>query len=141
MISVDLLTQEFFHGVFAVPFAYLLWKRTGSWKRSLLVVILTYAIDLDHLLDYFLYYGATFNIFDFLSANYFKISQKAIVPLHAWEWGIILTIFARTRGWKSVFTIFLFSLLPHLIYDTITVKSLAFYSIIYRVEKNFINLN
>lgn len=137
----NLFIQELIHGVFALPFAYLLWMKTGSLKKALLVEVFTYLIDLDHLWDYFAFYGAKFNLIDFLNAEYFKITHRAFVPLHAWEWGLILTGIALVRGWKSVSTLMLFSLLPHLIYDSITVGSITFYSIIYRISKNFVNLN
>ena len=141
MISESLLIQEIFHGVFALPFAYILWKKTTSWKKGFLVIVLSYLIDLDHLLDYFSYYGLTFSLTRFLSADYFVATKRAFVLLHAWEWAGLLSIFSWKRGWKSIFTLILFAMLPHLIYDTITVRSFEFYSIIYRVGKGFTNLN
>ena len=140
-MSSKLLIQEIFHGVFALPLAYLIWVKTKSFKKAILVILLTYLIDIDHFLDYFLYYGMKININDFLSASYFEITKRAIVPFHAWEWALILAILAYKKGWASFFTILLFSLLPHLIYDSITVGSAIFYSIIYRADKGFVNLN
>jgi len=140
-ISKDLLIQEIFHGIFAIPFAYLLWKKTKSSKSALSVIALSYAIDLDHLVDYFAYYGVTFNLSEFLSGIYFELTRRAYVPFHAWEWVIALAFLSYKKGWKSVFTLILFALLPHLIYDSITVGSIVFYSIIYRASSGFINLN
>lgn len=140
-VSADLLIQEFFHGVFALPFAYIIWKKTKSLKRGLVVILLTYAMDLDHFLDYFLFYGARFNLFEFLSAEYFLITKRAIVPLHGWEWLAVLSLLAYKRGWKSVFTILSFAMAPHLIYDSIVVGSFSFYSFFYRSFKGFVNLN
>lgn len=134
------MIQEFFHGVFALPFAYLIWKKTKDWRYFFLVIFFAYAIDVDHLFDYFLYYGFHFNLFEFLSAKYFESSGHAFVPLHAWEWVIILGIIAKNKGWKSIYAIVCLGFTAHLIFDAISIESIAFYSIIYRALSGFTNL-
>ncbi|KKQ38105.1 MAG: hypothetical protein US53_C0001G0010 [Candidatus Woesebacteria bacterium GW2011_GWA1_37_7] len=140
-ISPNFILQEMIHGIFAIPFAYIIFIKTRSLKSALFVILLTYLLDLDHLLDYFLYFGFKFNVFDFISASYFLNTKRAIVPFHAWEWTLLLFPLSYRKGWRSVFTILLFALIPHLIYDSLVVGSFVFYSIIYRGLKGFVNIN
>ena len=137
VIPGDLFIQEIFHGVIAMPFAYLIYKKTKSLKHFLLVILFAYAIDVDHLIDYFLYFGLRFNLADFLSGVYFEVTNRAVVPFHAWEWLALLGLVAYKRGWKSLFTVLALSLLAHLIFDSITVGSALFYSIMYRWFNGF----
>ncbi|MBU0570210.1 hypothetical protein KKB40_05560 [Patescibacteria group bacterium] len=101
---------------------------------TFLVAIL---IDVDHLVDYFAFYGFKFNLADFLRGKYFEVTQRAYVPFHAWEWVILLGMIAKNRGWKSYVTAVFFGLIPHLIYDSITQSSVSFYFIIARYLNNF----
>lgn len=133
-----LLFQEIIHGVFALPFAVLLWKKTKSYKKVLALFLVTYLMDLDHLVDYFSYYGFEFNVSEFLGAEYFKMSKRAFTPLHAWEWIVILGVISYKKGWNSIFTIFFLAMLPHVIWDSIVVGSVFKYSIIYRFLVGFV---
>ena len=139
-ISLNLLIQEIVHGIFALPFAYLLYKKTGLIDRFGLVIFFTYILDLDHLVDYFSYYGSKFNLYKFLSGTCFAQSKRAYVFLHAWEWLIILGILSYKSGWYSLATIITFAMIPHIIFDSLVVKSFVFYSIIYRSIKKFTDL-
>lgn len=141
IISEQLLIHEIIHGLFASLFGFLLWKKTKSWKRGLLVVLLAYVQDIDHLVDYFLFYGLHISIPKFFLADYFQITKRAVVPYHAWEWLAILGFLGYKRGWKSNFTLLFMALLPHLIIDSLNVGSFTFYSITYRIIKGFRNLN
>lgn len=132
VFSSGLLLHEVLHGLVALPFAYLLWKKTGSKKLVVLLFVVTYLVDLDHLVDYFSFYGFSFNLSDFLASKHFEITQRAYVPFHAWEWIVLLGIMAKSRGWKSYLTALVLGLLAHFIYDAITQRSFLFYSIAYR---------
>jgi hypothetical protein len=134
----NLIIYELFHGLVALPFAYLIYKKTKSIKYAFFVMLFTYLIDLDHLIDYFSYYGYSFNLYNFSNVDYFTYSGKAYVVFHAWEWVAAFGLLAYLRKrWNSIFTIITFALLPHLIVDTLTLKSVLIYSIIYRIITNF----
>jgi len=133
----DFLIQEIFHGVIAIPFAYLLYKKTKSKNKFFMVILSTYLIDLDHLFDYFLYFGSRFNLNLFLSGIYFEKAKKAFVPFHAWEWLLILWFLARKKGWESFYAVVTLGLLAHLIFDSVTIGKPLFYFIIYRYMKDF----
>jgi hypothetical protein len=133
----ELFFDEVLHGLVALPFAVYLWKKTKSAKLITILFAVTYLIDLDHLVDYFLYYGFEMKLENFFNASYFEATRLAIVPLHAWEYLLPLTYLARKKGIKSYYGPILLGAIPHLIMDTITVKNLAFYSIIYRLALGF----
>lgn len=138
LATKTLLIQEIFHGVFAIPFALYMWKKTGSWKYTLAVILLTYMIDFDHLIDYFYYYGFNhFNLLEFLTGVYFNYAHKSFILLHAWEWVIALAYLTKRYGLKTIFGVMLLSLIPHLIFDSITLRSVVPYSITYRILHGF----
>jgi len=133
----DLIVQEIIHGLFALPFALIIWYKTRSVKNVFLLFVVTFLIDLDHLVDYFSFYGFSLHINEVLTGEFYAEMRRTYVPLHAWEWAIILGVIAKIRGWKSYYTAILFGLLPHLIFDSIIVGSFLFYSIIFRALVGF----
>lgn len=130
----NLFAHELLHGIIAFPFAFLYWKKTKDHKGAFVIMFIAYFIDLDHFIDYFSYYGFNFNLFKFLGGEHFEVTQRAIVPLHAWEWVIVLSLISLKRGWKSLSTILLMGIIPHLILDSINQNHFLFYSIIYRAS-------
>lgn len=132
-----LIAHEILHGLVALPFMVIVWNKTKSYLCVLIVVLTAYFLDLDHLIDYFIFYGFQFSLSGFLSSKYFGLSNRAYVFFHAWEWFFILSLVSLKSGWKSYFTAFSLGLLSHLILDAINVKSFVFYSIIYRASHYF----
>lgn len=136
LVKFNLLFHEFMHGIVAVPFVYLIWKKTKSKKRVVLTILTTFLIDLDHLFDYFLYYGleSNFNWSYFIQGKHFEATQVAYMPLHGWEWVILLAVLTKVKGWDSVYAAIFSGLLPHLIFDSFIQNHILFYSIIYRAS-------
>lgn len=133
----SLFTHELLHGVFAAPLAYLIWRKTQSKKLVILVFLSAYLIDLDHLVDYFLYYGLIISPEKFFNGEHFDATQKAYVPLHGWEFLLPLVALSKLKGWNSVYTAILFGAVSHYVLDALTQGSFLFYSIIYRSLYNF----
>lgn len=131
-----LLAHEVVHGIIALPFALLMYAKTRSIKLGLSVVFVTYFLDMDHLIDFLLNVDLKFSLRDFLTLDYFS-SGYARVFFHAWEWVILCGLVAYKRSWRSIFTVLCLGILPHLIYDSITINSLVKYSIIYRISRGF----
>lgn len=132
-----LLINELGHALVALPAVFILWKKTHSVKHSLLPFFVAYILDIDHLIDYWGYYGFGFDPLKFVMLNYFKGPGRGLVIFHAWEWVIILAYISYKRGWKSFITAFTLGLLMHIIWDSITVGSVLFYSIIYKYHTGF----
>lgn len=137
LVDQNLLFHEFMHGVFAIPFALLLWGTTGSVLAVLTVFVVAYLIDLDHLVDYWHFYGFKLDFSNFFSGKYFDKKKVAYIPFHAWEWPLILGLIVLIGGcsWDSCYVAVLFGLLSHYILDSINVNSFLFYSIVYRYLK------
>ncbi len=136
--TMSLPFHEIMHGLFAIPFVVLLYKKTRSLKLVFILFAVTYFVDLDHLVDYFMVRGTEFNLREFSTGVFFLLTDKRYEPFHAWEWLIILSVISYKRGWSSIFTAITLGLLPHFILDSLSVGSILFYSIIYRISKEFI---
>ena len=136
---IELFIHEVIHGLFALPFAVFLYKKTRSIKSVVILFLVTYLMDLDHLIDYFIYFGSRFELREFLSGIYFHESGRAFVFFHGWEYFVLFLYLAHRnkRRWKSVFTAASLGMLPHLIWDSVNVGTPVVYFILYRASKLF----
>ena len=92
-------------------------------------------IDLDHLIDYFLYDGFRFSLKRFLSLEYLR-AGKVYIVLHSWE--IFFVLFISSIIFRLDY-LFFFSLgmAVHLVFDTFHRIRPLFYCLIYRAHKKF----
>ena len=102
---------------------------------SLFFLIGAIFIDIDHFIDYFLYYGLSFNPIKFFKLEYLA-SEKAYVFFHSWE------LFAIMFSLSIIFNLnylFFFSLgvAIHLSCDSLYRVKPLFYCLIYRAYHNF----
>ncbi len=92
-------------------------------------------VDVDHFLDYFLHFGASFVPVDFFTHRQ-KISGKCYIIFHSWEIIFVLWI-------SSIFVIWLTPLVTamtvHLLIDHFTShrSNPLFYSLTYRIKHKF----
>ena len=137
-----LMFHEIWHGLIAIPFAIFLFKKTKSKALVLLLFLITYFLDLDHLIDYFMFYGLKFSLLQFLSLENFKITGRATVFLHGWEYVLFFGYLAYQKGkkkmWKTIYMVIVLAMLPHLIWDTINVGDPLFYSLIIRIVRGYV---
>lgn len=92
-------------------------------------------IDLDHLVDYFLYYKSKFNLQDFLNSSYLK-SGRVYIFLHSWE--IIFGLFILgTISKRLELLILVLGATIHLFIDNLQRKNIFSYFLIYRIIKKF----
>lgn len=72
------------HIVLSLALAFIFYKMTGGWLWPVLAVAGGVLIDLDHLLDYFLYYGFKIDVRGFFLHKYIK--RGTVYSLfHSWE--------------------------------------------------------
>jgi hypothetical protein len=131
-----LLHHELTHIIFALPFAIYIYKKSHSLTSILVLFLVTIFVDVDHLADYFLHYGVSFDLTKFFKLDYFGFSGNkdwALVPFHGWEWLILLVFINMGKRWDSKRRAVLFGYLPHIVLDTINVSSIIFYSLTYRI--------
>lgn len=101
-----------------------------------------FLIDLDHVLEYFIVYGPTFNLQYFLQSRQFLVSDKIRLYFHAWEYFPILLIlafiFRKKNNLKLIFFTFAMAGAIHLVSDVfINGYYFKYYSLIYRYQKNY----
>lgn len=135
---MDLLIHEILHGLLALPLSYFIWKKTKSKSIALTPLVVAYAMDLDHLIEYWYAFGFGFNPYDFFAVDYFKISGRAFLILHAWEYVAILVAISWHKRWKSYALAIALGMLIHLIWDAVNVGRVSFYSITYRALQGFL---
>ena len=134
-----LILDEIQHGLVSFLFCLFLYTKTKSLKYSVIPLLVTYVMDLDHWVDYLLYYGFDINITRFLGGEYFHVTKRAVVPLHAWEWCLALGYWVyREKMWKSYKAAVALGIMSHLIWDTYRIGNPLFYSMIYRIYHDFI---
>lgn len=109
-------------------------------KKNLIFLALAISIlvDIDHLFDYFLYYGLSLHS-PISGSNYFCLSGKLYILLHAWEYlPLILFLALYFKKLKAfLITIFL-SLAGHYFLDQFTNSIYPLgYLLIYRLVNNF----
>lgn len=115
--------------------------------RKLTVYVLTGAflgeffLDTDHLFDYLLAFGFSFNLKAFLHGKMFEVLHKTYVIFHAWEWIIVLWViiyFTKKVSIKYFLLAMSLGILFHLTYDTFY-SHFYFqgYSIIFRLLHGF----
>ncbi|OGF30322.1 hypothetical protein A2533_04470 [Candidatus Falkowbacteria bacterium RIFOXYD2_FULL_35_9] len=113
-----------------------------SWSAGLYSWLIGWAIDLDHLIDYFIYlihFEKKFSIKMFFSGKYFDQMGKIFVIYHSWEYSLISIIFyyATDIPISIIFSV-TFSYILHLYLDVIAYKSkFRAYSLLYRLSVKF----
>jgi len=101
-----------------------------------------FLIDLDHVLEYFLFFGPSFNLSYFFDGRQFLLSNKIYLWFHAWEYIPLLLlaalIFKKSRLAKTIFITLAFASGVHLLTDTlVNLCSVRNYSLLYRARGNF----
>jgi len=143
---MNLLFHELIHIVLSMLVGFLIWKYLFKNINVFLIAFLGgVLIDLDHLFDYFLAFGAKFNLTYFAKGYQFLKSDKIYIPLHSWEIVIIcFLLFLFFAKLKKLITLrilllaFSLSLFSHLIFDTISNElPMSSYSFIKRANANF----
>lgn len=99
-------------------------------------------IDLDHLIDYVLTFGPTFDLATFFQGQQFLAANKVYIFFHAWEYVVLVLIatwILKDRvNTRSLLLALCISMLFHLTIDAVlTENRFAAYSILYRAALNF----
>ena len=116
-----------------------------NWICFGVAMLLGWLVDADHLFDFLICVyekKIKLNWHVFLQGEYFRKSQRVILPLHAFEWPIILLIASLSSFISDEFKVILIcggiSLFFHLVQDQITnnVRPMGYF-IIFRFLKRF----
>lgn len=114
--------HELLHfGVASVLSVFLFWK-FHSLKIIMLVFLVTFLLDLDHLFDYF-YFAHNLNFWEYFGkVDFFIRTQKSFVFAHSWE----LVIFLGAWGWFKKLPVLIaisLAIAGHLLVDQFTYTS------------------
>jgi hypothetical protein len=125
----------------AVGVIYLVGRKYFSRKNVFIGLISAFFIDIDHLFDYFLYYGFKFNLMEFLDGSYFQFTRRVILPLHSIELAtfLLLTwVFIRKKEKYSWLLFLVVGLFVHLVFDMYSNRMPWYaYALLYRVATGF----
>lgn len=131
-----------FHVLLSVFAGVLAGRITKEWKYALLAALVGgVLVDLDHLLDYFLQFGFTFNLQQFLGGAQFSMSGKLYIFFHAWEYVPVFLVayfFVKHVEAKAVLLGLALGLFLHLCADVV-IDGMPFtaYSILCRMNEAF----
>ena len=148
---MSLIFHELLHLIFSFSIGFFVWRLYKKPVFSFFAALIGgFFVDVDHFVDYFIAFGTRFNLYYFLEGYHFLKSDKVYVPLHAWEWVIVLFFIAflikkRLRLnislKKLILTILLASalgLFSHLLIDLkLNNMTFADYSILFRLKNDF----
>lgn len=143
MDIISLPWHLFIHLVSALLGGWLSGRYFKELYLGMLVGILGgFLIDLDHVLEYFIFFGLSFNLGNFLEGWQFLLSNKIYLWFHAWEYIPILLIMAwmlkKYQVLKIIFITLALTSGIHLLSDVlINQYPLSHYSIIQRAQVNF----
>ncbi len=150
MVYIELLRHEMLHFLLSSLAAiavllYLQFKKKKINKLILFIILGAFIgeffLDADHIFDYFVAFGFSFHPDYFFQGKMFLVNHKTFVPLHSWEFIIILLIwikFIKNVSLKYFVLAVTLGLLFHLVYDTFYSHiTLLGYSFIYRMIHGF----
>lgn len=128
---IDLTIHLIIAFVLALFFRWL----TGGWAWPVLAIIGGILIDLDHFIDYFLYFGPRFSLADFFGHKYIA-SGRIYVIFHSWEITAVLWLVSAKVLWVTPFVT---GISAHLLVDCFfrPRPNILFYSLVYRSIHGF----
>ncbi|QQG44065.1 MAG: hypothetical protein HYW86_04345 [Candidatus Roizmanbacteria bacterium] len=140
---MNLLLHESIHLAFTFLSIFVVWKKYKNfWVTLSAAFIGGILIDLDHIIDYVLAFGLTFNLNFFLEGYQFLKTDKLFLFFHAYEYAFILGILfwfiKKNIKLKAFILALAISMFLHLIFDSYTNKIyVRSYFILERLNQNF----
>jgi len=137
--KIAFLKHELVHLILTLIIAGAFWLNFHDWHLLIACFLVGFLIDIDHLFDYFHFFGLKFKLKEFLNVeSYIKPAAKVYVVLHGWEYIVLFWLIGRWIGVPGLEWAMSFSYLSHLLWDNFSFKHhpLA-YSFINRLINNF----
>lgn len=97
---MELVSHESVHFLLTLGIAPFLFKHFRDWRLILACFLFGMLIDLDHLFDFFAFYGLDFDWRKFFINGYADKAEKIYVLLHGWEFVLPLWFFGKWAGKK-----------------------------------------
>ncbi len=119
--ATNFVIHETVHFLLVGLIAGFFYWRYRDWRLIFAAVLIGLFIDLDHLFDFFAYYGSTFELSDFFFSGYMAASGKIYVPLHGWEdlfiLGLLGFLLEKRLKIKGLTAVILLAYGSHLLWD------------------------
>lgn len=131
-LSLDL----FLHFSLTFILSWWIYAKTASLFYIFMFALGGIFIDLDHLVDYFLFYKDIFSIKNFFKGSCLKESGKIYLFLHSWEIVIVLLIASLILKSGGLF-IFSSGLCLHLSVDNLLRRKPLLYFLSHRFARKF----
>lgn len=126
------------HIAVSLPVAGGVYAVSGSWQMAAASVAGGVLVDVDHLLDYFIEYGAHFSIKNFFSSFPEGRYRRIFIPLHGWEWIVVGTVLAWLTGWNVWIVGFMIGFCHHMLTDQLMNSASPLgYSLVWRLATGF----
>lgn len=110
--------DEIAHLFLTLLISVFIYLKFHSFILVLVCLLFGFFIDLDHLFDYFSYFGLKFRFEDFRDTRkYMDPSGKVFVPLHGWEFVLVFWILGRAIGYHGLPWAMSISYFIHLLWD------------------------
>jgi hypothetical protein len=123
------------HLAFTIIFSLIIYLKSGNLGYIIIFILGGILIDVDHLVDYSVFFKKRFNLKDFLNATFLE-SGKIYLILHSWEINLIVFLLGLAIKSNGLLLLAL-SLTIHLSIDNLQRKNLLIYFFIYRIIKKF----
>lgn len=132
------LFHEFLHLAIAILVGFLAAFVFKQKRLIFLSLVVSLGIDLDHLADYFYYFGLDFQN-PVIGLDFFCLSGKLLIPLHTWEFLPVLFILAwKLEKLRGIFITIALALTGHYLLDQFSHAVFPFgYSLIFRIANGF----
>lgn len=135
-ITHQLIVQDIIlHSVFNILFSAVIFLTMKKLIYVFIFILAGYLLDLDHLIDHFLYFRNKFNLKDLFYLEFLE-SNKVYYLFHSWEINCLLFILSKLLNSDILFIVAL-SLTVHVAIDSSQKKNPFFYFLTYRIMKKF----
>lgn len=127
-----------YHATVSAILSGILYSVFRSWGLAIASFVSGILIDLDHIIDYVIEYGLSFDIKKFFRVCYKIQFRRLHLILHGWEWLIFWAVIAKLTDWNPWITGLLVGHSQHIVFDQIANKSsFGGYSLLWRWINRF----
>ncbi|MBU4141425.1 hypothetical protein KKE99_00965 [Patescibacteria group bacterium] len=132
---MDLIFQELIHLFLSLLAGSAVYYFYGNRQVFIWALISGFFIDTDHWFDNWMAYGPNFDLAKFFAGDYFAINGTIFVPLHGWEYVVILALLGiGIVKYRPIFYALALSLFLHLSFDVFSNNApFEGYSVLHRI--------
>jgi len=127
------------HLIIASIISFFVYRKTKNIRLVFLCIFCSFAIDTDHLFDFWMAYGFSLDMIEFFKFNFFNINQAVYIPLHSWELiGLIIILGRFVKKYRWLLLTIGLAMFFHVLWDAASYRIILInYSLIYRLLNNF----